>query len=127
MTILAKMGKLNQGISTLCFRVLILIDPYQEVKKLVRPLGARVLVKPEEEEEKTSGGIVLPDTAKKRPQVGTVVAVGPGRLLDNGQYASLSVKVGDKVVYSRYSGNEIKIDGEDYILLEEDSLYAIKE
>lgn len=93
---------------------------------MVRPLGARVLVKPEEEEEKTSGGIVLPDTAKKRPQVGTVVAVGPGRLLDNGQYAPLSVKVGDKVVYSRYGGNEIKIDGEEYILLEEDSLYAIK-
>ena len=94
-------------------------------KKLV-PIGDRVVVKPEPEEEKTKSGIVLPDTAKEKPQEGTVIAVGPGRVLDSGQRVPLEVKVGDKIIYSKYGGTEIKIDGEEYIILNERDLLAIK-
>lgn len=93
----------------------------------IQPLGDRVVVEPLEEEAKTPGGIVLPETAQKRPQMGKVLAVGPGKVLDNGQRVAPEVKVGDIVVYSRYSGTEVKLDGKDYVILDGDSILAIKE
>ncbi|MCS6858873.1 MAG: co-chaperone GroES [Abditibacteriales bacterium] len=93
----------------------------------VRPLADKVLIRPKKEEEKTAGGIVLPDSAKEKPQEGTVVAVGPGRLLDNGNRAEMGVKEGDVVIYSKYGGTEISIDGEDYLLMDEGSILAVKE
>ncbi|MFN3420308.1 MAG: co-chaperone GroES [Armatimonadota bacterium] len=92
----------------------------------VRPLGSRVLVKPREEEEKTPGGIILPDTAKEKPQEGVVIAVGPGKLLENGERRPVSVKEGDIVIFSKYAGTEIKIDGEEYLIVDEDSILAVK-
>lgn len=92
--------------------------------KLV-PLADRVVVKAIEQEEKTKGGIVLPDTAKEKPQEGEVLAVGSGRLLDNGERVPLEVKVGDRVVYAKYGGTEIKLDGEEYIILRESDILAI--
>jgi len=93
---------------------------------VLKPLGDRIVVKVIEEEEKTPGGIVLPDTAKEKPIVGEVVAVGPGRMLDNGQRVALEVKVGDKVVFSKYGGTEVKIDGEEYLIMRESDVLAIK-
>ena len=93
----------------------------------LRPLRDKVVVKPSEEEEKSAGGIFLPDTAKKKPQEGRVVAVGNGRLLEDGTVKSLSVQVGDTVIYSKYGGTEVTIDGQDYVILDEDQLYAIVE
>lgn len=90
----------------------------------VRPLDDRVVVIPIEAEQKTAGGIVLPDTAKERPQRGTVVAVGPGRLLDNGQRGELSVAVGDQVIYGKYGGTDIEINGEDVKILRESDILA---
>jgi chaperonin GroES len=78
-------------------------------------------------EEVTKGGIVLPDTAKEKPQKGEVVAVGPGRLLDNGQRVAVDVKVGDKVLYSKYAGNEVKLDGEEYLILREADILGVIE
>lgn len=91
----------------------------------VKPLGDRILLKPLAAEEKTASGIVLPDTAKEKPQQGEVLAVGSGKLLENGQKVALEVKVGDKVIYSKYAGNEIKIDGEECIILNERDILAI--
>ncbi len=94
----------------------------------VKPLHDRVLVKPfEEEEEKTSGGIIIPDTAKEKPQKGEVVAVGDGRILDSGEKVPMCVKVGDKVLYGKYAGTEVKIEGEKYLVMREDDIYAIIE
>lgn len=94
-------------------------------KKLV-PLGDRVAVKQEPAEEKTRSGIVLPDTAKEKPAEGTVVAVGSGRVLDSGQKVPLEVKIGDKIIYSKYGGTEVKIDGEEYIILQERDILAVR-
>jgi chaperonin GroES len=91
----------------------------------LRPLRDKVVVKPSEGEEKSSGGIFLPDTAKKKPQEGKVIAVGTGRLLEDGTVRELAVKVGDTVVYSKYGGTEVKLEGEDYVLLDEDQIYAL--
>ncbi|MFY9154752.1 MAG: co-chaperone GroES [Bacillota bacterium] len=93
---------------------------------MIKPLEDRVVVKPSTEEERTKGGIVLPDTAKERPQEGEVMAVGPGRLLDSGERAPMDVKVGDKVIFAKYGGTEIKIDGEEYIILRQSDILAIK-
>ena len=93
----------------------------------LRPLRDKVVVKPSDEEEKSSGGIFLPDTAKKKPQQGKVIAVGTGRVLDDGTVKPLSVQVGDTVVYSKYGGTETKLEGEDYVILDEDQIYAIIE
>lgn len=93
---------------------------------MIKPLGEKVVVKPGEEEEKTPGGIVIPDTAKKKPQEGEVVAVGPGRMLDSGERLAPQVKVGDTVIYAKYGGTEITLSGEDYVILDEDSILAIK-
>jgi chaperonin GroES len=94
---------------------------------LIQPLGSRVLVRPLSEEEQTSGGIVLPDSAKKRPQEGEVLAVGPGRVLDSGEVAPMTVKKGDIVIYPEYGGTEVKVSGEDLLIIDEDSILAIKE
>ena len=96
-----------------------------EVKTVIKPLGDRVVVKRIEEEPKTKGGIVLPDTAKEKPQKGKVVAVGSGRTLDNGTKVPLEVKEGDTVVFAKYGGTEIEIDGEEYIILSERDLLAV--
>jgi len=92
----------------------------------IQPLADRVIVKPLEAEEKTKGGIVLPDTAKEKPQEGQVLAVGKGKVLDNGTVQALEVKVGDHVLYGKYSGTEITTrDGEDVFIMREDDILAI--
>jgi len=95
-------------------------------KKNLTPIGDRVVVKPEPEEIKTKSGIVLPDSAKEKPQEGTVVAVGTGRVLDNGQKVPVEVKIGDKIIYSKYGGTEVKIEEEEYMILSERDILAIK-
>ena len=90
----------------------------------IRPLDDRVVVEPMEAEERTAGGIVLPDTAKERPQRGKVVAVGPGRLLDNGERAAMSVAVGDEVIYGKYGGTDIEVNGEEVKILRESDILA---
>jgi len=96
-----------------------------EVKTVIKPLGDRVVVKRIEEEPKTKGGIVLPDTAKEKPQKGKVIAVGTGRVLENGQRVPLEVKEGDIVVFAKYGGTEIEIDGEEYVILSERDLLSV--
>ncbi len=91
----------------------------------IQPLGDRVLVKRLEAEEKTKGGIVLPDTAKEKPQKGEVVAVGKGRTLENGKVEPLEVKKGDKVLFGKYAGNEISYKTEEYLILKEEDILAI--
>lgn len=91
----------------------------------VKPLGERVFVKVSASEEKTAGGILLPDAAKEKPQVGEVVAVGEGKRNDDGSRQALDVKVGDQVLYSKYAGTDIKFSGEDYVLLSEKDILAI--
>jgi chaperonin GroES len=93
----------------------------------VRPLDDRVVVKPLEAEEKTAGGIVLPDTAKEKPMKGTVLAVGPGKLLDTGKRSEVAVKKGDVVLYGKYSGSDIKVEGEELKILHESDLLGIVE
>ena len=91
----------------------------------VRPLDDRVMVRPLEAEEKTEGGIVLPDTAKEKPQKGEIVAAGEGKLIEDGTRADMTVKKGDVVLYGKYSGTEVKIDGEDYTIMRESDVLAI--
>lgn len=91
----------------------------------LKPLGDKVVVELVEQEEKTASGIYLPDSAKKKPQTGKIVAIGNGRILDNGQRNNLTVKVGDKVLFSKYGGNEVTIEGKDLTILDEDQIYAI--
>jgi chaperonin GroES len=91
----------------------------------VKPLQDRILVKRIEEEEKTKGGIIIPDAAKEKPQEGKVIAVGDGKTLENGTKIKLSVKVGDKILFGKYSGTEIKIDGDEHLILREDDVFGI--
>ena len=91
----------------------------------LKPLGDRVVVKVMEAEEKTDSGIVLPDTAKEKPQQGEVKAVGSGKLLDNGSRVELEVKTGDKILFSKFAGTDVKVDGEDYLILRHDDILAI--
>ena len=93
---------------------------------MIKPLGDKVVVKPGEEEETTAGGIVLPDTAKKKSQEGEVVAIGAGRLLESGERVAPQVDVGDTVIYAKYGGTEITVSGKDYVILDEESILAIK-
>lgn len=93
----------------------------------IKPLADRVLVRPQEREERTKGGIVLPDTAKEKPQMGKVLAVGPGRLLENGQRVAMDVKEGDTILFSKYAGTELKVDGEDLLLINERDILAVVE
>lgn len=92
----------------------------------LQPLADRVVVKPSEKEEKTKSGIYLPDTVKEKPQEGEVVAVGPGRLNEDGKRVAMDVKVGDRVLYAKYGGTEIKIDDEELIILRESDILAKK-
>lgn len=89
------------------------------------PLHDRVIVRAAEPEEVTKGGIILPDTAKEKPQQGEIVAVGPGKVGDDGKTVSMQVKVGDKVLYGKYSGTEISVDGEDLLIMRESDIFAV--
>jgi len=93
----------------------------------LKPLDDRVVIKPLEAQEKTAGGIFLPDTAKEKPQIGKVVWVGPGKVQDDGKRAPMSVKKNDEVIYGKYMGNEIEIDGEKYVITRESDLLGIVE
>jgi chaperonin GroES len=93
-------------------------------KSKLRPLDDRVVVKPVEAEERTAGGIVLPDSAKEKPQRGKVVSIGPGKLLENGQRGTLSVSVGDEVIYGKYSGTDIDVEGDEVKILRETDILA---
>lgn len=95
------------------------------VASSLKPLGDRVLIKVGESEEKTAGGILLPDTAKEKPQVGEITAVGPGKRSDDGSRQAIEVKVGDKVLYSKYAGTDIKLGTDEYVLLSEKDILAI--
>jgi chaperonin GroES len=91
----------------------------------LKPLGDRVVVKPSDKEEKTKSGILLPDTAKEKPQEGTVKAVGTGRVLDNGTKVPMELKVGDKILYAKYAGNEFKLDEVEYLIVSEKDVLAV--
>ena len=93
----------------------------------IKPLQDRILIKRIEEEGKTKGGIIIPDAAKEKPQEGKVVAVGDGKMLENGKRAAVQVKAGDKILFGKYSGTEIKLDGEEHLILREDDVLAIME
>lgn len=93
----------------------------------IKPLDDRVLVKQQEAEDKTAGGIVLPDTAKEKPQRGKVVATGPGKMLDSGERGQMCVKKGDEVFYGKYTGNDVEIDQEKYVILRESDILAVIE
>jgi len=94
---------------------------------MLKPIGDRVVVRPKSAEEMTKSGIILPDTAKERPQEGEVMAVGTGRIMDDGTVVPLAVKVGDTVLFSKYGGTEVKIGSEEYIILREDDILAVLE
>jgi chaperonin GroES len=91
----------------------------------LRPLGDRVVIEPSEGEEQTAGGILLPETAKEKPQQGTIIAVGPGRRDDSGKLIAMDVKVNDKVLYARYAGTEIKLDGKKLLIVKESDILAV--
>ena len=91
------------------------------------PLDNRVVIKQSEAEEKSAGGIILPDAAKEKPQRGKIIAVGPGKILDNGKRGEMNVKKGEEVLYAKYSGNEIEIDGENYVILHEGDILGVIE
>lgn len=93
----------------------------------LRPLDERVVIKQSQAEEKTSGGIILPDTAKEKPQMGKIVAVGPGKLLDDGKRAKMNLKKNDTVLYPKYIGNDVEIDGDKYVILKESDILGIVE
>ena len=96
----------------------------KETSLRVKPLDDRVVVEPLEAEEKTPGGILLPDTAKQKPQRGRILATGPGKLRDNGERSALAVAVGDEVLYGKYSGSEVEVDGKEYKILRETDVLA---
>ena len=93
----------------------------------IKPLGERIVIKVLESEEKTKSGIVLPDTAKEKPQMGEVLAVGSGKTLENGQKVPMELKVGDKVLFAKYAGTEVKLDGEEYMVMKESDVLAVIE
>ena len=93
----------------------------------IRPLHDRLIVKRMEEEEKTKGGIIIPDNAKEKPQEGEVIAVGNGKVLDDGQRAPLEIKKGDRILFGKYSGTEIKIDGTEYLMMREEDVLGVLE
>ncbi|WP_251552162.1 co-chaperone GroES [Neobacillus muris] len=92
---------------------------------MLRPLGDRIIIELVETEEKTASGIVLPDTAKEKPQEGKVIAVGTGRVLDNGEHVALEVSVGDRIIFSKYAGTEVKYQGSEYLILRESDILAV--
>jgi chaperonin GroES len=98
-----------------------------KAKMKIRPLQDRVIVRRLEEEEKTGGGIIIPDTAKEKPMEGRVVAVGKGKVLESGKVVPLDVKTGDRVLFSKYAGTEVKLDGEEHLIMREDDILGIVE
>jgi chaperonin GroES len=97
------------------------------IAKKLRPLGDRVVIRPSAREEMTKSGIVIPDTAKEKPQEGTILAAGPGRVLDDGKREAMDVKTGDKVLYAKYAGTEFKLEGEDLLIVSQKDILAIVE
>lgn len=95
------------------------------MKEKIKPLGDRIVVKRLEEEEEKKGGIIIPDTAKEKSELGEVIAVGPGKLTDEGKRVPMEVKVGDKILLGKYAGTEIKLDGEDYVMMREEDVLGI--
>jgi chaperonin GroES len=93
----------------------------------IRPLQDRVIVQRVQEEERTKGGIIIPDTAKEKPQEGKVIAVGKGKVGDDGKLIALDVKAGDRILFGKYSGTEVKLDGEDYLIMREDDILGVLE
>lgn len=93
----------------------------------IRPLNDRILVKRLEEEEKTAGGIIIPDSAKEKPAEGEIVAVGPGKMNDNGDRTAMDVKVGDRILFSKYGGTDVKLDGDDFLIMREDDILGVIE
>lgn len=91
----------------------------------IKPLADRILVKPSPAEEKTASGIIIPDTAKEKPMQGEIIAVGKGKISEDGKFTPLELKVGDKVLYGKYSGTEVTVDGEEYLIMRESDVYAI--
>ena len=92
---------------------------------MIKPLGERIVVKVKEKDMTTASGIVLPDTAKEKPQEGEVIAVGPGKMLESGKVAPMEVKKGDRVLFAKYSGNEVKVDDEDYLIIRQSDILAV--
>jgi chaperonin GroES len=99
----------------------------KEEKGMIRPLHDRVIIQQEEREEKTKGGIIIPDTVKEKPLVGKIIAAGAGRRLEDGKIQPLAVKKGDKVLFARYGGTEVELDGEKYLIMREDDILGIIE
>ena len=97
------------------------------IKLKLKPLGGRVIVEPIEQDEKTPGGIILPETAKEKPQEGEVVAIGQGKRLEDGKLVPMDLKPGDRILFGKYSGNDIKIDGEEYLIMREDEILGVLE
>ncbi|WP_028585905.1 co-chaperone GroES [Desulfogranum mediterraneum] len=93
----------------------------------IRPLNDRILVKRLEEEEKTAGGIIIPDSAKEKPAEGEIVAVGPGKLSDAGERVAMDVAIGDRILFSKYGGTDVKLDGEDFLIMREDDILGVVE
>lgn len=91
----------------------------------LKPLADRVIIKPSPAEERTKGGIIVPDTAKEKPVIGEIVAVGPGKRGDDGKLVPMEVKVGDKVLYGKYSGTEVTVEGEEYLIMRESDIFAV--
>jgi chaperonin GroES len=117
--------KIILGVSTQQGRVLTKTIKKEVNLMNIKPLGDRVVIKALEQDEVTPSGIVLPDKAKEKPQEGEVIAVGPGKVLENGTRQEMEVKVGDRVIYSKYAGTEIKKDGQEYLILSERDILAI--
>jgi chaperonin GroES len=101
------------------------LKPKHEKTMNLKPLADRVIVKPAPAEEKTKGGLYIPDTGKEKPQYGEVVAVGTGKVADSGQVIEMQVKAGDKVLYGKYSGTEVSVEGDDYLIMRESDIFAI--
>ncbi|MDZ4711102.1 MAG: co-chaperone GroES [bacterium] len=91
----------------------------------IKPLSDRIIVKPADAEEKTASGLIIPDTAKEKPMKGEVIAVGPGKITDDGKSIKMELKVGDKVLYGKYSGTEITIEGDEFLIMRETDVYAV--
>jgi chaperonin GroES len=104
---------------------LISLHIVEEEISMIKPLGDRVVIKVLEGEMKTKSGIVLPDTAKEKPQEGEIIEVGTGKVLDNGQRVALDVKVGDKIIFSKYAGTEVKYEGQEYLIVSERDILAV--
>jgi len=95
------------------------------MKMKIKPLSDRIIVKPADAEEKTASGLIIPDTAKEKPMKGEVIAVGPGKITDDGKSIKMELKVGDKVLYGKYSGTEITIEGDEFLIMRETDVYAV--